>query len=62
MYELADARKADKGTVVALRDGTVAQKHAEDTWYGAWGWELPLTDEEIVEAKARFVTQTRLRR
>lgn len=60
MYELSDARKAEKGTVVVLQDGTVAQKHADNTWYGAWGWELPISDEEIVADKARFVTKTRL--
>ncbi len=62
MYDLSEARKADKGTVVALADGTVAQKHADDRWFGAWGWELPITDEEIVQSKARFVTVTKLKR
>ena len=62
LYDLHDARKAEKGTVVVLGDGTVAQKHGEDRWFGAWGWELPITDKEIVQDKARFVTKTRMKR
>lgn len=62
MYDLSDARAAEEGTVVVLQDGRVAQKHAADRWYGAWGWELPITDEEIVQSKARFVTKTRMKR
>ena len=65
MFSIEDAKAARIGTVVELAAGEyvggIAHKHGPDKWFVAWSWDLPLTDDEIVERRARFVATTRLR-